>query len=475
MKRIVAIALSLLMICTLISCSRETDPVKKKSEENSLAELNGELLYRHGEEKMRALKSALYTTRVLSGEEEVGEFETVRIRRGYDGFVYSRRGQGFYVYDGERAYTESSLGAYTAPATMRVFQEYLTKFVFSVCGLNPDQLENFQRDGDLVSYESKNEELLSLYRLEEKPDFVPTSLTGIAKLDEEGVILEESITLKGEGEAYLLKTVLTDYRSESITAATPENPDGFTEVSDIRLPMQVHNAIELLFAQKETQLTAVSAGTLTLGENKSVFSEDINVYSKEDAASGYLSRQTLKTVPELPEESVFYQALLSGGKKTENRYNVLLGEKTWEETSEATALDWRGELRALIPAVSRFESFTMTEEVGGYTVSFTLKDEVAKKMAEEIASDLPESGVSMQATTVRFCEGTLSINEESGMLTAISYQISGGFTGEAGTGDYEGRYSVLLESTSNVTVPELQAPSATTPGMHPENMEGEAC
>ena len=70
MKRIVAIALSLLMICTLISCSRETDPVKKKSEENSLAELNGELLYRHGEEKMRALKSALYTTRVLNGEEE---------------------------------------------------------------------------------------------------------------------------------------------------------------------------------------------------------------------------------------------------------------------------------------------------------------------------------------------------------------------------------------------------------------------
>lgn len=475
MKRIFALALSLLMICTLISCSRDKTPTEKKSEEKSLADLNGELLYRHGEEKMRALKSALYTTRVLNGEEELGEFETVRVRRGYDGFLYSRRGQGFYSYDGERAYTESSLGAYTAPATMRVFEEYLTKFVFSVCGLNPDLLENFLREGDVVTYDSKNEELLSLYQLEEKPDFVPTSLTGSARLDEEGVILEESITLKAEGEEYILKTVLTDYRSESITVATPEKPEDFTEVSDIRLPMRLQNAIETLFAQKEMQISAVSAGTLTLGEKKNVFSEDINIYAKEEAGAYYLSRQTLKTIPEIPEESVFYQALLSGGKKSENRYNVFLGEKIWENTQEATTLDWQEEIRALIPAVSQFGSFAMTEEVGGYTISFTLKDEAAKKLAERIAASMPESGITMQAATVRSCEGTLSINEESGMLTAISYQITGGFAGEAGSGDYDGRYSVLVDRIEGVTVPELQTPSATTPGMHPENMDDQAC
>lgn len=475
MKKIVAILLSLLMLCTLISCSRENAPVEKKSEENSLADLNGELLYRHGEEKMRALKSALYTTKVLDGEEELGEFETVRVRKGYDGFLYSRRGQGFYSYDGERAYTESDLGAYTALATMRVFEEYLTQFVFSVCGLNPDLLENFQRDGNTVTYESKNEELLSLYRLAENPDFVPASLTGVAKLDGEGVILEESITLKSEEREYTLKTVLTDYRSSSITVARPENPDGFTEVSDIRLPMRVQNAVDLLFALKEIQISAVSAGTLTLGEKKSVFSEDINLYAKEEAGAYYLSRQTLKTIPEVPEESVFYQALVSDGKKTENRYNVFLGEKIWENAESADALDWESEIRALIPAVSEFDSFSMTEEVGGYSVSFTLKNENAKKFAEKIASSMPESGITVQAATVRSCEGTLSINEESGMLTAVSYKVEGGFAGEAGTGDYEGRYSVLMERSAEVSVPELQTPTASTPGMHPENMEGETC
>ena len=475
MKRIVAFSFLLLMLCTLISCSREQAPVEKKSEENSLADLNGEFLYRHGEEKMRALKSAIYTTKVLNGQEELGEFETVRVRKGYDGFLYSRRGQNFYSYDGERAYVERDNGAYTAPATMRVFEEYLTKYIFSVCGLNPDLLENFQRDGDVVSYESKNAELLSLYQLAEKPDFVPTSLTGSAKLDEEGVILEESIVLKGDGEEYVLKTVLSDYRSESITVAKPTEPDRFTEVSDIRLPMRLQSAIAAFFAQKDVQASAVSTGTLKLGEQKNVFSEYINTYAKEEAGAYYVSRQTLKTIPELPEESIFYQVLLSEGKKTENRYDVILGEKIWENSEDASTLDWQEALRELIPDVSEFASLVMTEEVGGYSITFKLKDETAKKFAEKIAASMPESGITLQATTVRSCEGTLSIQEESGMLTAISYKVEGGFAGEAGTGDYEGRYSVLLEKSKDVTVPELQAPTATTPGMHPDDMSHEAC
>ena len=137
MKKIVAFVLSLLMICTLVSCSsqKETEE-EKKSGGTDLSTLDGEFLYRHGEEKMKALKSALYTTKVLDGEEELGEFETVRIRKGYDGFQYSRRGQGFYSFDGERAYTENDLGAFTAPTTLRVFEEYLTNYVFPVCGLS---------------------------------------------------------------------------------------------------------------------------------------------------------------------------------------------------------------------------------------------------------------------------------------------------------------------------------------------------
>jgi len=470
MKKFLCLILSLLILCTLASCGSEAEaPEEKKTEDNGLDELNGEMLYRHGEDKMKALKSALYTTKVLEGGEELGEFETVRIRRGYDGFIYSRRGQNFYSFDGEKAYTETAEGAYAAPANIRVFEEYLTDFVFSVCGLNPDLLENFQRDGDLVTYESKNADLLSLYRLAEKPDFVPASLSGVAKLDEEGVIREESLTLKGEGGEIVLKTVLTDLRSDSIVISKPAEPEKFVEVEDIRLPLRLKNAVDTLYAQKEIQTTSVASGTLVLGEAKYVFSEDVNTYAKEDAGAYYISRQTLKTVPELPEESIFYQALLSGGQKTENRYNVILGEKIWENVEAADSLAWKDEVRALMPALSDFATFKTAEEVGGYSVSFTLSDAAAKKLAEKIAASFPESGFAIQALTVRACSGTLSLDTARGLITAISYQVEGGFATEGGVGDYVGRYSVLVDRTEGVTLPELQIPTATTPGMVDEN------
>jgi nucleoside-triphosphatase THEP1 len=107
--------------------------------------------------------------------------------------------------------------------------------------------------------------------------------------------------------------------------------------------------------------------------------------------------------------------------------------------------------------------------VGGYSVSFTLSDEAAKKIAEKIAASFPDSGIGMQGVTVRVCEGTLSVDTEKGMITAITYRVEGGFAFEGGVGDYIGRYSVLVDRTEEVTLPELQTPTATTPGMVDEN------
>ncbi|MBQ3074437.1 MAG: hypothetical protein IJC26_00070, partial [Clostridia bacterium] len=459
MKRILCFVLSLLMICTLISCSKEEETEKKENEGTDLSQLNGELLYRHGEEKMEALKSALYTTKLYEDGEELGTFETVRIRKGYDGFIYSRTGQGFYVFDGEYAYAKNKAGSYTAPCTIRVFEEYLKEFVFSVCALDPDLLENFQRDGDTVTYESSKEELLSLYHLEEKPDFVPLSLTGSARLDEEGVILEENLTLKGENGEYELKTVLTDDRSESIKIAEIESIEGYTKLADIRLPLRLEDAILSLYKQKEVQTTIVASKTMTLGEAKYVLSEDVNTYAKEDDGAYYISRQNLKQIPDLPEESVFYQARLTDGKKTESRYNVILGEKTWENAEDAVSLAWEDEVRRGVPAISDFATLAMTEEVGGYTISFTLTEEAAKSIAQEIALAFPESGVTLQAVTVRSLEGTLSIDTTRGILTALSYTVEGGFASAAGAGEYMGRFSVLVDRTKDVTLPELQTPT----------------
>lgn len=476
MKRILSIVLALLMICTLVSCSDEKEKVteeKKKGED--LSALTAEELYLYGINKMKALKSALYTTKVLEGAEELGEFETVRIREGYEGYRYSRRGQGFYAYDGETAYTRDESGAYSAPATMRVFDEFLTQYVFPVCALNAELIENLQREGDTVRYESRSEALLALYRLAEKPDFIPTSISGVATFDEEGVIQEERITLKGEEEEVELHTVLSSYRSDSITVATPSNLEEFTEVTDIRLPRRLQDSILSLYEQSEVQTTIVSSATLKLGETKYVYSEDVNTYAKTEEEAYYLSKQTLKQIPELPEESIFYQALLTKGTKVENRYNVILGEKLWENTQAAKDLPWQDEVRSLIPALSDFATLSMTEEVGGYSIAFTLTDEAAKRIAGEAMELFPEGGVVFNAATVRACTGTVSIDRERGILTAITYSVEGGFTCEGGVGDYECRYSVLVDRTEDVTLPELQTPTATTPGMITDEIHDAVC
>lgn len=475
MKRLISLILSLLMICSLASCSRDQAVEVKKTEGEDLSGLDGEMLYRYGEEKMQALTSALYTTRVQSGGKSLGEIETIRIRKGYDGFVYSRRGQDFYSFNGEKAYVDTELGSYAAPSTFRVFEEYLTDFVFSVCGLNPDLLENFNRDGDVVTYESSKEELLSLYRLAEKPDFVPLSLSGRARFDKEGVILEETLTLKGAEEECVLETSLSVHRSDSLIIAEPSNADEYTEIADIRLPGRLQEAFDNLYAQKEIQVTATDSNTMEYGGAKYVSYTDINTYAKTETASYYISRHNLKQIPGLPEESVFYQALLANGSITENRYNVILGQKIWENTSQGTALPWEDELRGLLPALSDFATLSAENEVGGLGVSFKLREDAANKIGKDIAALFLAEGVSVQKATVRSASGRLSVDSKRNMVTTITYTVEGEIQTEFGSGTYNGMYSVLVDQTENVTLPELQNPTPTTPGMDTPELHEDIC
>ena len=473
MKRILCLVLSLFMLFSLAACSSpKVETVKEeKTEGEDLSELDGEMLYRYGEDKMRALTSARYTTQVLFGAEKAGEFETVRIRRGYDGFIYSCSGQNFYSFDGENAYMENEVGAYTSPATIRTFGEFMTEFIFPVCGLDPDLLENFSRDGDSVSYECSKAELIGLYQLAEKPEFVPDTLKGVAFFDEEGVIVEERITLgSGNGEC-VLKTVLSEYRSDAIKIAEPSSPDAFTAVEDIALPMRLQSAILGLYEQKEIQTTSTSYNTVTLGEASYVYYEDINTCAKEDAGAYYISHQTLKRVPELPDESIFTQALLSGGRKAENSYNVILGEKLWEKAATAQSLPWKNEISAIMPALSDLQIVSVSRDVGGYSVSFQLTEEAAKRVSVKVLGLFPESGIAQPAPTLSFYQGTLSVDDARGIVTAISYTVEGSFAGETGNGEYTGQYSVLVDATEGVVLPELQVPTPTTPGMEVEHGE----
>ncbi len=465
MKRILCIALSLSLMLSLAACSRgkKAAEEEKKTEKVDIATLDGEKLYRYGEEKMRALTSALYTTTVLDGTEELGTIETVRIRKGYDGFIYSRQGQGFYSFDGERAYMENEVGSYTAPTTVRVFEEYMTEFVFPVCGLNPDLLEKYNREGDSVTYESSDAALLALYRLAEKPDFEPKSLSGVAYLDEEGVIIEEKITLKGENGECVLKTVLTEYRSDSIEIAEPTSPDSYTEVEDIGLPFRLQKAILDLYEQQEIQTTATSANTMTLGEASYLFSQDITTYAKEEAGAYYISRQSMEKTPTVPEECLFYQARLTGGQKTEDRYDALLGEKIWENTATADSLPWKTEISAIVPNFSDFETLQVSEAVGGYSVSFKLTEEASKRIAAKVMGEFPECGVVQPVVTVRFGEGTLLVDEARGIVTSLSYSVEGSFISPVGNGEFAGQYSLFVDATEGVSIPEMRVPAPMNP------------
>ena len=77
-----------------------------------------------------------------------------------------------------------------------------------------------------------------------------------------------------------MKTVLTDYRSDSILISLPEEPAEFTEVADIGLPRKIAVAMSALFEQNELQATLVSSDTLTLGEAKYAFFSGCNCLQK---------------------------------------------------------------------------------------------------------------------------------------------------------------------------------------------------
>jgi len=297
--------------------------------------------------------------------------------------------------------------------------------------------------------------------LSEKEDFAARSLTGSARFDKEGVIQEERIVLQGEEEEYELKTVLTEYRSEDITVAKPSDTEEFVEISDIRLPLRLLAAIDTLYAQKELQTTIVSADTVTVGEGGSLkytLSEDVTAYATKDG-DYYISRQNLKTMPEVIPENIFYQARLTDGKKTENRYDVNTGTLLWENSEKAKTLPWEEEISSLLPLLSDYASLTMSNEVGGYSISFTLTDDAAKALGEKIVKNFPELGA--RAVTVRSCTGTISIDHDPGMVKAFSYTLEGGFASDTGVGDYTGRCSILVDRTEKVTLPELQIPTAT--------------
>ena len=98
-----------------------------------------------------------------------------------------------------------------------------------------------------------------------------------------------------------------------------------------------------------------------------------------------------------------------------------------------------------------------------------MTEEAAKRISVKVLGLFPESGIAQPAPTLRFYQGTLSVDDDRGIVTSISYTVEGSFTGAAGKGEYIGQYSVLVDATEGVVLPELQVPTPTTPGMEAEH------
>ncbi|MBR5295086.1 MAG: hypothetical protein IKU24_00685, partial [Clostridia bacterium] len=273
MKRFFAAFLILTLLFPFVSCASESGGKGSEGEkEISLSEMSAEEFYAQGKEKNKALTSARYETKVFFGEEELYKIETVRIRSGYDGFSYSRSGDGYFCFAENTAFVENKHGKFQAPATSRSFDEYLSDYVFPLYGLDGEKIENLSRKENQIFYQSSEGTFLALYKeLPLQGEFYPSELKGEANLSEEGIILSEKLTLtgkdgKGEDHLFRVETELLEYRSDKITVALPEKKEAFQVIQDIRIPEEMYAGNSALLSLDTFHSALVFSETVVLGE-----------------------------------------------------------------------------------------------------------------------------------------------------------------------------------------------------------------
>lgn len=473
MKRFFAFLLSAVMLFSLVSCSSGEGGKKKEEEgeKKDLSQMSGEELYAYGLEKNKALSSALYVTKVIGPEGEFYEIESVRIRSGYDGYSYSRSGNGYYGFLDGKAYVENENGKFSSSATTRSFEEYLAEYVFPLYGLDVKKVENLSRKDGKVFYESKNKTLLSLYEaVPLQGAFTPVALKGEAAFSEEGIMLSEKISIVGKsGEkegTLLLETTLSDYRSKEIEIRKPEN-GSFEELQDIRIPQEILAAKKALLDADTFHSTVVASENVNFGEKKFALNRDEHIYylTSDDGAKSYYSVQTLKQFDKKPEESLFTQILTENGTRTENSYNLITAEKLSENTGEGKASAYGEKIEKNLLAPSDLKNIVKEQTSSGQSFRFELAEGAVERVIKDMIASLAEGGLPAATYQMQEAVGTVSIDKDSGILSSVTYSVSGVCTCDGVEGTFSARFSVLTDLKEGTQIPGLQTPTPTTPGM----------
>lgn len=476
MKRFTSILLVLTVLFTLASCSQEERKTEEKKGEDEITRLSAEELYTLGCEKNEGLMSAEYDTVITSGDGESVSVKTVRIREGYDSFRYSRTSptEEVYFYDGT-AYQKNADGAFTAPCSARVFREYTEEYLLPLGAFGAEALFEIEKKDLSLTYKIKNDKILSSFA-DLSQGFQPTALDGTCTLLEDGVLKEEEFcvtgTLGGEESSFTVKTTLSRYRSSEIEIQKPQSTEGYVALGDIRLPGMIKAAVSSLQKKETVQATFVFGNTLLASGKSYGFHQEFTAYqtvSEDKTPLGYLTRQSLKKLPDGSYESRFYQKHIASGVQKENTYDVVTATLLSEKEGTEISLPWPGEAAEFLPRLSDLKTLTMTEDSVGYSVEFTLTDAAKKALAEKALTLFPEAGVvSSGAMTFAEEKGTLLISRDL-CLTAASFSVEASFAAASGEAvNFDGQYSMNVDALENVSVPSMQVPTPTTPDMVPE-------
>lgn len=469
MKKIVVLLLTLCLMMSFASCAKVEPQPNPTTKEPDFLSYTPEKLYETALEKTGALKSSVYlTTATLNDGEELYQVRLTRVREGYDGFSYSREGLDKLYFTDKTVCVENRLGNFKAQATARFVQSYMQSYVYPLIDLPKEAVSNLAGNADSLSFVLTDEKILALYAdamPEEKGVFVPTGLTGTAKVHANGFFDFVQLNVEGQLQdgtmtTLVLETKLEKYRSEQIQIAIPAAE--YTSLGDIRIPHLLSSAATALSEIFEGQATLLISQILGASDAQSSYSEQIGFY-QNGAGDYYLSRQSLKNAPETLQEYRFLQILKQNGKYTENEYDLLTATLLGQSDQAPSQSPWQEVLQSVLLSMDATSETSITDDGKNLSVSFTLSSLGLKELTERARARFPESGLNSLSGSG---SGVFTINSETGVLTAFSVSFLQS-EGQA----YSCQYSLTLDKTSGVELPSLQIPTPTTPGQAGEDHE----
>ena len=209
--------------------------------------------------------------------------------------------------------------------------------------------------------------------------FVPESAEGKAKIDETGLVLEEEILVKGslagEEKEFRLVTRTSFDGKEKVSLPADEV---FSQMGDLRVPFRITEGVKALAKKSNQEITLLVSGSLS-GEKALSYYEETNLIVGENREY-YLSGQDLIKQAGKENAATYFQALLKGDTRLENRYDLTKGEMISEGTLSGE--EYENALSQAIERRSAGESYSEIREalIKIYPIEFLTEKGIEKIM-----------------------------------------------------------------------------------------------